>query len=282
MLPRLFALVVVVVVASCATAAPVATALDPALANTPEKQKAVAVLNAFETGETAAFDAFDAEHYIQHNPAAADGAAGLKQLTDILKVIPGPLIKMRALRVFQDGDMVFTHSHADLFGKKAVFDVMRFSDGKIVEHWDNFQDAGGENAAGHSMIDGPIIAADLDKTVINKALVIRYVDDVFLKGKVDKISDYLDGQNHIEHRAGGDDGAAALIAWLPSRPSYQWVHHVLGEGSFVLVMGEGRESEVPVAIYDLFRVEGGKIAEHWSVVEAIPPKSSWKNTNGKF
>jgi predicted SnoaL-like aldol condensation-catalyzing enzyme len=272
----------VAVLASCATGAPIATALDPALANTPEKQKVVAVLHAFETGAEEPFAAFDAEHYIQHNPQAEGGAAGLKTLTDIIKVIPAPLIKMRALRVFQDGDMVFTHSHADLFGKKAVFDVMRFSDGKIVEHWDNFEDAAGENPAGHTMTDGPVAATDLDKTIANKSLILRYVDDILMKGRVDKISEYLDGQNHIEHRAGGVDGAAALIEWLPSRPRYQWVHRVLGEGSFVLVMSEGRAKEVPMAFYDLFRVADGRIAEHWSVVEAIPPHSSWKNLNGKF
>ncbi|TIX10233.1 MAG: ester cyclase, partial [Mesorhizobium sp.] len=34
--------------------------------------------------------------------------------------------------------------------------------------------------------------------------------------------------------------------------------------------------------YDLFRVENGKIAEHWDTIEAIPPNAEWKNGNGKF
>jgi hypothetical protein len=34
-------------------------------------------------------------------------------------------------------------------------------------------------------------------------------------------------------------------------------------------------------------VEGGKVVEHWDAIEAdaieaIPPKSEWKNDNGKF
>jgi len=36
------------------------------------------------------------------------------------------------------------------------------------------------------------------------------------------------------------------------------------------------------AFYDLFRVQDGKIAEHWDVLEAIIPKEQWKNQNGKF
>jgi predicted SnoaL-like aldol condensation-catalyzing enzyme len=32
----------------------------------------------------------------------------------------------------------------------------------------------------------------------------------------------------------------------------------------------------------LFRVENGKIAEHWDVIEQIAAKESWENNNGKF
>jgi predicted SnoaL-like aldol condensation-catalyzing enzyme len=39
---------------------------------------------------------------------------------------------------------------------------------------------------------------------------------------------------------------------------------------------------VPTAIYDLFRIENGKIAEHWDTLEAIPSRNQWKNSNGKF
>ncbi len=32
----------------------------------------------------------------------------------------------------------------------------------------------------------------------------------------------------------------------------------------------------------LFRVAEGKLVEHWDTIEAIPPRSAWKNDNGKF
>ena len=47
-------------------------------------------------------------------------------------------------------------------------------------------------------------------------------------------------------------------------------------------MSEGSFRGKPSAFYDLFRVEGGKVVEHWDTIEAIPPKSEWKNDNGKF
>ena len=39
------------------------------------------------------------------------------------------------MRAFREGDFVFTHSEYNFFGPKAGFDVFRFEDGKVVEHW---------------------------------------------------------------------------------------------------------------------------------------------------
>ncbi|HEX7807111.1 MAG TPA: hypothetical protein VF608_00220, partial [Thermoanaerobaculia bacterium] len=56
------------------------------------------------------------------------------------------------------------------------------------------------------------------------------------------------------------------------------IHKVLGKGDFVLVVSERQHT----SFYDLFRVEGGKIPQHWNTTEAIPPRDQWKNDNGKF
>ena len=34
--------------------------------------------------------------------------------------------------------------------------------------------------------------------------------------------------------------------------------------------------------YDMFRVEDGKIAEHWDVMEPLAAEDTWQNRNGKF
>lgn len=60
------------------------------------------------------------------------------------------------------------------------------------------------------------------------------------------------------------------------------VHRVLGEGNFVLTVSEGKIGGKHSSFYDLFRVEKGKIAEHWDTIEAIPEKKVWTNANGKF
>jgi predicted SnoaL-like aldol condensation-catalyzing enzyme len=57
---------------------------------------------------------------------------------------------------------------------------------------------------------------------------------------------------------------------------------VLGEGNFVLVVSEGSFGGRHTSFYDLFRLEKGKIAEHWDTIDSIPPREQWKNSNGKF
>lgn len=56
----------------------------------------------------------------------------------------------------------------------------------------------------------------------------------------------------------------------------------LAQGNFVLAVSEGTFGGAPTAYYDLWRVENGKIAEHWDVMETISDKSTWANDNGKF
>ena len=57
---------------------------------------------------------------------------------------------------------------------------------------------------------------------------------------------------------------------------------VLAQGNFVLAVSEGTFGGAPTSYYDLWRVENGKIAEHWDVMETIADQSTWANDNGKF
>src|SRR5262249_36503904 len=106
--------------------------------------------------------------------------------------------------------------------------------------------------------------------------------------KFDKLAGYFDGDNYAQHNPQIGDGLSGLGKALDELKkagvtmTYSTVHRVLGEGNFILVLSEGEFGGKPVAFYDLFRVEKGKIAEHWDTIEAIPEKKDWKNNNGKF
>lgn len=246
--------------------------------------KAVAFLKSIETGDASALAYAGA--YKQHDLAIPDGVAGLR---DVLAKLPSGSAKVHTVRAFADGDFVVTHTEYDFFGPKIGFDVFRFENGTIAEHWDNLQETpAAPNPSGHTMTDGPRDVTDRDRTAENKRLVRGFVDDILLAGKLDKLPAYVDGDHYIQHNAAIGDGVAALGAALQALAkagtpiTYSRVHNVLGAGNFVLVTSEGAFGDRPTAYYDLFRVDRGKIVEHWDVIEAIPPREQWKNGNGKF
>jgi predicted SnoaL-like aldol condensation-catalyzing enzyme len=138
------------------------------------------------------------------------------------------------------------------------------------------------------MTDGPVQATDLVKTAEDKALVRAFVEDILVNGRMDKLAGYFDGDNYIQHnpqiadRLSGLGAALQAMAKAGVTMKYDRIHRVLGEGQFVLVVSEGQFAGKPTSFYDLFRVQNGKLAEHWDIIETIPPRSEWKNANGKF
>jgi predicted SnoaL-like aldol condensation-catalyzing enzyme len=163
------------------------------------KRQVVELLKSIETGDLKPLASVSPDKYIQHNLAVADGVAGLRALFAAL--LKGSA-KVNTVRVFQDGDYVFTHTDYNFFGLKIGFDIFRFEDRKIVEHWDNLQETAAKpSPSGHTMIDGPTTATDLDKTEANKALMQSYMDDL-LVGRRDKFPGYFEGNNYIQHNPG--------------------------------------------------------------------------------
>jgi predicted SnoaL-like aldol condensation-catalyzing enzyme len=117
----------------------------PALAADPEANKKI-VVDFYEKGlNQKDFDAA-AKHfgprYIQHNPTAPDGIEGFKRLVAFLKE-KFPNSRSEIKRVIAEGDYVVLHVHSVREpGQRgrAIVDMFRLENGKIVEHWDVIQD----------------------------------------------------------------------------------------------------------------------------------------------
>jgi predicted SnoaL-like aldol condensation-catalyzing enzyme len=248
------------------------------------KQQVIDLLKSLETRDPVPFAYVNPNKYIQHNLQVGPGPAGVAAL---IKNMP-PDASVNTIRVFEDGNYVFAHTEYNFFGPRIGFDIFRFEDALIVEHWDNLQETATEpSPSGHTMIDGPTIASDLDKTEANKALMQRYMEDL-LAGRRETFPSYFNGTQYIQHNPWVADTIPGLIAGLQALAAkgqavvYKSVHKILGEGNFVLVVAEATFGGVPTGIYDLFRIEQGRLAEHWDTLEAIPPRDQWKNSNGKF
>lgn len=253
-----------------------------------QTQKVVALLDSFNTGAQEPISYINPNKYIQHNLSVADGLAGFGA---VMASVPKGGFSAEVIRSFSDGDYVFTHTKYDFFGPKDGFDIFRFENGLIVEHWDNLSAITEPNPSGHTQFDGETKVTDTDKTATNKALVSNFLNDVLVNGKSDMITTYISETEYIQHNSNIGDGISGLTSALQSfaknnmTMSYSKVHKVLGEGNFVLSVSEGKfgaNGGVDTSFYDLFRIDNGKIVEHWDVIETILPESEWKNTNGKF
>lgn len=249
------------------------------------KEKIIEVLKSIETGAAEPIGYINSEKYIQHNLGAENGLEGFGNL---LQALPEGSAKVNTVRAFEDGDYVVSHTEYNFFGPKAGFDIFRFEGDKIVEHWDNLQEIAGPNPSGHTMFDGVNEIMDLDKTEANKALVKNFVEDVLMGKNPNKLTEYFDGDNYIQHNPAIADNLSGLGSALKALAEqgieikYDKIHMTFGEGNFVLVVSEGSFGGKHTSYYDLFRVENNKIAEHWDVMETILEKEQWKNQNGKF
>jgi predicted SnoaL-like aldol condensation-catalyzing enzyme/quinol monooxygenase YgiN len=90
-----------------------------------------------------AASAFLGDHYVQHNPAIADGAEGLKDRIEVIRE-KSPELRAEVKKIVAEGDLVIAHVHGVRApGQRgtAVVDIFRLDgNGKLVEHWDVMQD----------------------------------------------------------------------------------------------------------------------------------------------
>lgn len=249
------------------------------------KDQISALLKGIETGDAAVVTVVNEDKYIQHNPQTHEGSEGLAALFKRLsKTSP----RVNIVRIFEDGDYVFGHTEYDFASSNIGFEVFRFEDNRAVEHWDNIQGRLGPNASGHSMVDGPTEVEDRERTEDNRELVRSFVEDILINRHLEKLKDYIDEDNFVQHNPALVDGLSALRDALESSTDegvtikYDRNHRVLAEGNFVLSVSEGHLGGSHSAFYDLFRVANGRLVEHWDTIEEIPPRSEWKNDNGKF
>ncbi|MBR9773953.1 MAG: hypothetical protein GYB55_02700 [Cytophagales bacterium] len=249
------------------------------------KEKASALITSLETGDKSTIAYINPTNYKQHNLSVADGLEGFGA---VLHHAPKGGFKANVVRSFQDGEYAFTHTEYDFFGPKIGFDIFKFENGKIVEHWDNFSDLAPANPSNRSQTDGVIKIKNYDKTEENKALIKDFVNTVLIGGEFDKLPQYFDGDNYIQHNSMIGDGLSGFGKAIEEMAKqgitmvFEKSHILLGEGNFVLSVTEGTFAGKPTSFYDLFRIENGKIVEHWDTIETILPESERKNSNGKF
>jgi predicted SnoaL-like aldol condensation-catalyzing enzyme len=246
-----------------------------------------AMIDIFRKKDATAIDRHFGESFIQHDPNLADGRAGMKSFA--AEVASSPTADVTIYRTLVDGDFVLLHSKYQgvrRYGALAIaFDLFRFKDGKIVEHWGGQEPEAPPNLSGRTQVNGPTEVLDREKTEANRTLVRTYRETVMVSLRFDRIEEFIEGAHYAQHASKIGDGIARLRDRIASVAKeggrlYLIPRRFVAEGNFVLVLSEGDLPSGPTALYDLFRIDNGKIVEHWDVLTPIPPRNQWKNSNG--
>jgi predicted SnoaL-like aldol condensation-catalyzing enzyme len=212
-------------------------------------------------------DDYVSDDYIQHSPTVKTGKAGLLEMLNFLKMMPRPAGEQPSpiIRVIADHDLVAVHLDVKFMGKRmAVIDIFRLANGKLAEHWDAGQVIDNEDdliTSGRAVINEAIDANESKKAINN------FYGEVIEPGKFEMADTYL-SPGYIDHSTNG----------IFAQTGYTCkVHRLIAEGDFVAVQCEYGGDDKTFAHYSIFRIEGGKIAEHWSTEQDVPAVMAHEN-----
>ena len=124
------------------------------------------------------------------------------------------------------------------------------------------------------------------KVEANKKTVLAFYEAGINNKDFDAASKFI-GKRYVQHNpniADGPEGLKAFLGFFKEKfPNLRGdIKQIFADGDFVIVHVHGVRvpGERGSAIVDIFKLEDGKIVEHWDVLQSIPATSA--NTNGMF
>ncbi|WP_438852936.1 nuclear transport factor 2 family protein [Brevundimonas nasdae] len=122
----------------------------------------------------------------------------------------------------------------------------------------------------------------------NARVVTAFYDLAFNQHKPTEAARLYIGDRYIQHNPGVPNGAAAFYGYFEgffrdNPQSRATIHRVIADGDLVALHVHSQETpnDPGRAIVDIFRVENGKIVEHFDVIQSVPTTPS-ANGNTMF
>ena len=132
----------------------------------------------------------------------------------------------------------------------------------------------------------PVAYASPEQEAANKEAVLAFYEKGLNQKDADAALKYV-GDRYVQHNpnaADGPEGFRKFVAFLRDTypQSKSEIKRVFTDGDYVIlhVHAVREPGSRGNAIIDIFRLEKGKIVEHWDAVQPIPEQSA--NTNGMF
>jgi predicted SnoaL-like aldol condensation-catalyzing enzyme len=121
----------------------------------------------------------------------------------------------------------------------------------------------------------------------NKKIVRSFYETAFIKQQPALAMKNFVGPTYTQHNPHVNDGPQPFIeyfsAFYKNHPNAKsTIKRMVAEGDLVVVHAhsQAHDKDLGYAAIDIFRLENGKIVEHWDSVQAVPEKSA--NTNTMF
>lgn len=118
----------------------------------------------------------------------------------------------------------------------------------------------------------------------NRTLVLNFYDRFFNKHEVTEAAEVV-ADDYKQHNPQVPDGKAPFVSYFAGyfKENPQARARIVrsatdGDLVYLHVHSTNGPGDRGQAVVDIFRVQGGKIVEHWDVIQDVPEKAANKNT----
>ena len=125
--------------------------------------------------------------------------------------------------------------------------------------------------------DSPTVA---DPTEANRAVVTDFARLFYTERNVVAAFETYVADDYTQHNPGIADGRAAAVALLDpmfSQPDREFrIKQIIVDGDMAVIHVHAipAPGQRGASVFDMYRLEGGKIVEHWDAIQPVPETSA--------